>query len=36
MDWLQTVFDTDLVDFNQAVVEAGVPPVILVPFDKKD
>jgi photosystem II stability/assembly factor-like uncharacterized protein len=36
LDRLQRVFDTDLVEFNKAVVEAGVPPVILVPFDRKD
>jgi len=36
MDRLQKVFDTDLADLNKSVVEAGVPPVIMVPFDKKD
>jgi photosystem II stability/assembly factor-like uncharacterized protein len=33
---LQTVQDADLKDFNKAVADAGVPPVVLMPFDKKD
>jgi photosystem II stability/assembly factor-like uncharacterized protein len=32
---LQTVFDVELTEFNKAVGAAGVPPVVLVPFDKK-
>jgi len=33
---LQAVLDTELGEFNKAVASAGVPPVILVPFDKRD
>ncbi len=32
---LQKVFDVELAEFNKAVAVAGVPPVVLVPFDKK-
>ena len=28
------IFDTDLAEFNKAVAAAGIPPVILVPFDR--
>jgi photosystem II stability/assembly factor-like uncharacterized protein len=36
MGRLQAVVDTELSEFNKAVVAAGVPPVVLMPFDKKD
>ncbi len=32
---LQAVLDADLKAFDKAVADAGVPPVIVVPFDKK-
>ena len=32
---LDTVLDQDLGAFNKAVADAGIQPVILVPFDKK-
>jgi hypothetical protein len=32
---LDTVVNQDLGAFNKAVADAGIPPVILVPFDKK-
>jgi hypothetical protein len=32
---LDTVLDQDLGAFNKAVADAGIPPVILVPFEKK-
>jgi photosystem II stability/assembly factor-like uncharacterized protein len=36
MGRLQAAIDADLKEFTKAVADAGVPPVILVPFDKKD
>jgi photosystem II stability/assembly factor-like uncharacterized protein len=33
---LQATLDVELAEFNRAVAAAGIAPVILVPFDKKD
>jgi photosystem II stability/assembly factor-like uncharacterized protein len=33
---LQHVCEAELVEFNRAVGTAGVPPIVLVPFDKRD
>ncbi len=32
---LDTVFSEDLDAFNKAVADAGIPPVIVVPFEKR-
>jgi hypothetical protein len=32
---LKALLSSDLASFNKAVVDAGIPPVILVPFDKR-
>jgi photosystem II stability/assembly factor-like uncharacterized protein len=34
MGRVTTTLDTDLAAFNKAVVAAGIPPVVLMPFDK--
>ena len=34
MGRVTTTLDTDLTAFNKAVVAAGIPPVVLMPFDK--